>query len=82
MMPTCKKRSSAGFVKNGAVAGKQRHRYKGCSFREGDGRINRGAENATGPTKRFKAVADRHKNRRKRFGLRFNLMAGICNYEL
>jgi len=29
---------------------------------------------------RFKIVSDRYRNRRKRFGLRFNLIAGICNY--
>ncbi|MDR2707980.1 MAG: IS5/IS1182 family transposase, partial [Nitrososphaerota archaeon] len=29
----------------------------------------------------FKIVSDRYRNRRKRFGLRFNLIAGICNYE-
>ena len=32
--------------------------------------------------KRFKIVADRYRNRRKRFGLRFNLISGICNFEL
>ena len=25
--------------------------------------------------------SDRYRNRRKRFGLRFNLIAGICNQE-
>ena len=39
-------------------------------------------ENIIGFVKRFKIVADRYRNRRKRFGLRFNLIAGICNYEL
>jgi hypothetical protein len=34
-----------------------------------------------GLIKRFKFVSDRYRNRRKRFGLRFNLIAGICNYE-
>jgi transposase len=32
--------------------------------------------------KRFKIVADRYRNRRKRFDLRFNLIAGIHNFEL
>ena len=32
--------------------------------------------------KRFKIVADRYRNRRKRFGLRFNLIAGLYNFEL
>lgn len=39
-------------------------------------------ENVIGLIKRFKIVADRYRNRRKRFGLRFNLIAGINNYEL
>lgn len=38
-------------------------------------------EHAIGFIKRFKIVAERYRNRRKRFGLRFNLIAGICNYE-
>jgi len=32
--------------------------------------------------KRFKIIADRYRNRRKRFGLRFNLIAGIYHIEL
>ena len=39
-------------------------------------------ENVIGKIKRFKIVCDRYRNRRKRFGLRFNLIAGIYNYEL
>ncbi len=39
-------------------------------------------ENIIGLLKRFKILADRYKNRRKRFGLRFNLIAGIYNLEL
>lgn len=39
-------------------------------------------ENVIGKVKRFKIVADRYRNRRKRFGLRFNLIAGIYNSEL
>jgi hypothetical protein len=39
-------------------------------------------EHIIGHIKRFKIVADRYRNRRKRFGLRFNPIAGICNYEL
>ncbi|MCL2853878.1 MAG: IS5/IS1182 family transposase, partial [Defluviitaleaceae bacterium] len=31
---------------------------------------------------RFKILAERYRNRRKRFGLRLNLLAGICNFEL
>jgi hypothetical protein len=39
-------------------------------------------ENVIGMIKRFKIIADKYRNRRKRFGLRFNLIAGIYNYEL
>jgi hypothetical protein len=39
-------------------------------------------EHAIGFIKRFKIVADKYRNRRRRFGLRFNLIAGICNYEI
>jgi hypothetical protein len=41
-----------------------------------------GNENAIGFIKRFKIVSERYRNRRKRFGLRFTLLAGICNFEL
>lgn len=39
-------------------------------------------ENVIGTLKRFKIIADKYRNRRKRFGLRFNLIAGIYNLEL
>ena len=39
-------------------------------------------ENVIGMLKRFKIIADKYRNRRKRFGLRFNLIAGIYNLEL
>jgi len=39
-------------------------------------------EHIIGHIKRFKIVSDRYRNRRKRFGLRFNLIAGICNFEI
>lgn len=39
-------------------------------------------ENVIGMIKRFKIVADKYRNRRKRFGLRFNLISGIYNFEL
>jgi len=39
-------------------------------------------ENVIGFLKRFKIISDRYRNRRKRFGLRFNLIAGICNHEI
>jgi hypothetical protein len=41
-----------------------------------------GNENAIGFIKRFKIVSERYRNRRRRFALRFSLLAGICNFEL
>jgi DDE superfamily endonuclease len=39
-------------------------------------------ENVIAMLKRFKIIADRYRNRRRRFGLRFFLIAAICNTEL
>jgi hypothetical protein len=39
-------------------------------------------ENVIGSLKKFKIISDRYRNRRKRFGLRFNLIAKIHNYEV
>lgn len=39
-------------------------------------------ENVIGALKRFKIIADKYRNRRRRFGLRFNLIAGIYNFQL
>ena len=39
-------------------------------------------EHVIGQVKKFKIVSDRYRNRRKRFNLRFNLIAGIYNVEL
>jgi hypothetical protein len=39
-------------------------------------------ERIIGRLKVFKILAERYRNRRKRFGLRFNLIAGLYNYEL
>jgi hypothetical protein len=39
-------------------------------------------ENVLGLLKRFKIISDKYRNRRKRFGLRFNLIAGFHNWEL
>jgi len=38
-------------------------------------------EHVIGRVKRFRILAERYRNSRKRFGLRFNLIAGICNFE-
>jgi transposase len=39
-------------------------------------------ENVLASLKRFRILGDRYRNRRKRFGLRFNIIASIYNYEL
>ncbi|BAG40286.1 putative transposase [Orientia tsutsugamushi str. Kato PP] len=39
-------------------------------------------EAVIGMLKRFKIIADKHRNRSKRFGLSFNLISGIYNFEL
>jgi hypothetical protein len=39
-------------------------------------------ENVIGVVKRFRIINDKYRNRRKRFGLRLNLICGIYNYEI
>ncbi|SPR11584.1 IS5 family transposase ISOt6 [Orientia tsutsugamushi] len=39
-------------------------------------------ENVIGMLKRFKIIANKYRNMRKRLGLRFNLISGIYNFEL
>jgi len=39
-------------------------------------------EHIIGRLKVFRILSDRYRNRRKRFGLRFNLIAAIYNLEL
>ncbi len=39
-------------------------------------------ENVIGKLKIFRILLERYRNRRKRFGLRVSLIAGIYNYEL
>jgi hypothetical protein len=39
-------------------------------------------ENIIGMPKKFKIIADKYRNRRKIFGLRLKLIAGIYNMEL
>lgn len=38
-------------------------------------------ENVIGKIKIFRILAERYRNRRKRYNLRFNLIAGIYNFE-
>jgi IS5 family transposase len=39
-------------------------------------------EHVIGFLKRFRSLSEKYRNRRKRFGLRFSLIAGICNFDL
>ena len=39
-------------------------------------------ENVIGSVKRYRILSERYRNRRKRFALRFNLIAAIHNFEL
>ena len=39
-------------------------------------------ENIIRTLKIFRIVAEKYRNRRKRFGLRLNLIAAICNFQL
>ena len=39
-------------------------------------------ENALAFVKRFRIFSTRYRNRKRRFGLRFNLFAAICNFEI
>jgi len=39
-------------------------------------------ENVMGRLKRFKIISDKYRNSHKRFGLRFNLIASLYNFEL
>ena len=39
-------------------------------------------EHVIGRLKVFRILSERYRNRRKRFGLRFNLIAAIYNFEL
>ena len=40
-----------------------------------------GCEHVIGRLKVFRILSERYRNRRKRFGLRFNLIAAICNLQ-
>jgi len=40
-----------------------------------------GIEHVIGRLKVFRILSERYRNRRRRFGLRFNLIAALCNLE-
>lgn len=47
-----------------------------------DARLRIVGERVNRALKIFKILSERYRNRRRRFGLRFNLIAGLYNYEL
>jgi hypothetical protein len=40
------------------------------------------AEHSIRFVKRFRILSERYRSRRKRFALRFSLLAGICNFDM
>lgn len=78
-----------GLHKLHANSALPKKKSKKCPLTKDDKKTNRELsnqrvlnENVIGMLKRFKIIADKYRNRRKRFGLRFNLIAGIYNFEL
>ena len=66
-----------------------RKKNKGSELSRDDKRFNHEhssirieIEHVIGSLKKFRIIADRYRNRRRRFGLRFKLIAGWYNYEL
>lgn len=79
----------AGLKKLQSTSLLPKKRRKGKLLTREEKRMNRDIsskralnENVIGRLKRFKILSDKYRNRRKRFGLRFNLIAGIHNWEL
>jgi len=78
-----------GIVKMHANSELPRKHSKRNPLTEEDRRRNRAIssgrvvnEHAIGFVKHFRIVSEKYRGRRRGFGLRFNLVAGICNYEL
>ena len=78
-----------GIQKLHAASTIPRKKKKGSDLSRDDKRFNHehsslriAVEHVIGRLKRFRIIAERYRNRRKRFGLRFTLLAGIYNYEL
>ena len=77
-----------GLTKRCANARTPQKKSKGHPLTEEDKANNRviardriGCEHVMGRLKVFKILALPYRNRRKRFGLRFNLLAAICNLQ-
>jgi IS5 family transposase len=64
-----------GTKKNPLTEEKKKENHKLSSTRVA-------VENVIRTIKIFKILAEKYRNRRKRFGLRLNLIAAICNFQL
>ena len=78
-----------GIQKRHAKSTIPRKKKRGTELSRDDKRFNHElsskrieVEHVIGSLKKFRIISDRYRNRRKRFGLRFKLIAGIYNYEL
>ena len=73
-----------GIVKMHANSELPRKHSKRNPLTEEDRRRNRAISSgrAIGFVKHFRIVSEKYRGRRRRFGLRVNLVAGICNYDL
>jgi hypothetical protein len=64
---------------------KSRHRKRSQPDRQYNrqlAQVRIAVEHVNRKLKIFRILSERYRNRRKRFGLRFNLIAGLINYEL
>lgn len=78
-----------GVLKLHANSQTLKKKPKQATLDEADRRYNRTlaqrrviAEHVNRRLKIWRILSERYRNRRKRFGLRFNLIAGVYNYEL
>jgi len=82
-------RGYQGIQKLHVLSRLHKKKRKGMQLSQADLQMNRDlervrciCEHIIGRLKVFRILAERYRNRRKRFGLRFNLIAGLYNYEL
>ncbi len=82
-------RGYQGIQKLHANSRLHKKKRKGVQLSQADLQMNRDiervrciCEHIIGRLKVFRILAEKYRNRRKRFGLRFNLIAGLYNYEL
>lgn len=78
-----------GILKLHANSQTPKKKSKQAALSKADHRYNRDlarrrvmAEHVNRRLKIWRILAERYRNRRRRFGLRFNLIAGLYNYEL